>query len=49
MKKPVVKEKYEEIVFHEPHADFYARVKDHVAIKAPERYFLSRIVSRAFF
>ena len=28
-KKPVVKEKYEELVFHEPHEEFHKRIKDH--------------------
>ena len=27
--KPVVKEKYEEAVFHEPHEEFYQRLKAH--------------------
>ena len=31
LKKPVVHETYEDIVFSEPHEDFYNRVSKHVA------------------
>ena len=34
-KRPVVKEKYEELVFHEPHEDFLKRVKSHKMKPAP--------------
>ena len=35
-KKPVVKEKYEEIVFHEPREEFAKRIEGHKPKKAPE-------------
>lgn len=34
--KPVVKEKYEEIVFHEPDEDFHTRIKAHKTKQAPD-------------
>merc|ERR1712216_207997 len=35
LKRPVVKEKYEELVFHEPDEDFLKRVKSHKMKPAP--------------
>ena len=35
LKRPVVKEKYEELVFHEPDEDFLKRVKSHKLKPAP--------------
>lgn len=36
MKKPVVVETYDEIVFPEPSAEFFARVQNHPALIVPK-------------